>query len=111
MDVDKVKAVIFQGLLRLGRDVQVAVALLVTQIHLYLCVALQINKSRHDVSDETFILDHLRFPYIVHQNITTNQRQPTCSPAREGEHDDVIVGPRVVRVRREEGQFRHAFLP
>lgn len=34
VDVNKVEAIIFQGVLRLGRDVQVTVALLVTQIHL-----------------------------------------------------------------------------
>lgn len=38
-------------------------------------------------------------------------RQRTRGPAGEGEHDDVVVGPRVVLVRREEGQLLHAFLP
>lgn len=34
VDVDKVEAVVLQGVMRLGRDVQVAVALLVAQVHL-----------------------------------------------------------------------------
>lgn len=35
MDMDKVDAIIFQGVVRFSWDVQVAVALLVTQVHLY----------------------------------------------------------------------------
>lgn len=34
VDVDKVEAIVLQGVMRLGRDVQVAVALLVAQVHL-----------------------------------------------------------------------------
>lgn len=38
-------------------------------------------------------------------------RQRTFRAAGEGEDDDVIVRPGIVGVRREEGQFLHAFLP
>lgn len=34
VDVDEVEAIVLQGVMRLGRDVQVAVALLVAQVHL-----------------------------------------------------------------------------
>lgn len=36
MDVDKVEAIVLQAVVRLGWDVQVAVALLVAQVHLNL---------------------------------------------------------------------------
>lgn len=35
----------------------------------------------------------------------------TCSAAGERKHDDVIVGPRVVLVRRVESQCLHALFP
>lgn len=42
---------------------------------------------------------------------TVHAGQRTQSPAGEGEDDDVVVGPRVVLVRRVEGQLLHALLP
>lgn len=52
--MDKVEAIIFQGVVRFGRDVQVAVALLVTQVHLYLWSESKTNQSINEWMDETW---------------------------------------------------------